>query len=612
MKSAPKGPQKKPKVPIAAAQLRRRAEAKLRKQQKNLRPKAGPETQRLVSELQVHQIELEMQNAELQAARDKAEELLGKYAELYDFAPISYFSLDEQGRILEVNLTGAALLGVERSRLVKRNLQRFVAPANQPILLSFLKQVFAEPGIQVCEMELLKANGTAFWASLHGVSVASGSGPLKLCRVAVSDIASHKQGEEAKLQMKAIAAANQDLQREIARRKKVEKALRQSEEALFESAEHLLLATEAAEFGAFQNDFTRGEAFHTHEFLALYGLPPNAKLELDSDMVPKALHPDDRAGYLAAMRAAADSHHGSAVFDMEYRILQPDGKVRWLRSRGRTIFIGQDPDRRPLRANGIIQDITLRKQSEQEIARQRQELAHLSRVITLGELAASLAHELNQPLAAILSNAQAAQHFIAHDQADIKEVREILTDIVTEDKRAGEVIRRMRMLLKKGEVQEQPLGANEVVQEVLSIVRNDLVNQGITAQTELTRELPDFRGDRVQIEQVLLNLVMNACEAMAGAARDDRRLMICTGLTEENFVHISVSDCGTGIPPEILGQVFEPFYTTKPHGLGFGLTVSRTIVAAHGGRLWASNNPEQGSTFHLTLPASGEGVRARQ
>jgi len=604
--------QKKPKIPVVAAQLRRRAEAQLRKQQKYPRSGAGArnsaaETRRLLSELQVHQIELEMQNAELQAARDKAEELLGKYTELYDFAPIGYFSLDEQGRILEVNLTGATLLGVERSRLVNRSLQRFVAPANQSILSSFLKKVVSGPEFRVCEMKLLKANGAAFWARLQGASVASGSAPLKLCRMAVSDITSLKQVEEAKLQMKATAAVNRDLQREIDRRRKLEKALRHSEEALIESGEHLRLATEAAEFGAFHNDFTSGKFYCTPEFLSLYGLPANAKLELDSDMAPQALHPDDRAGYLAAMQAAADPYHGSAVFDMEYRIFLPDGKVRWLRERGRTVFTGQGSNQRPLRANGIIQDITARKQSEQEIAQHHQELAHLSRVTALGELAISLAHELNQPLAAILSNAQAVQRFIAHDQVEINEIREILADIVAEDKRAGEVIRRMRALLQKGEVQEQPLDASEIVMDVLNLVRNDLVNQGITAQTELTRGLPVFQGDRVQLQQVLLNLVMNACEAMAGAARRDRQLMICTGLTGDNFVRISVADRGTGIPPDKLEQVFDPFYTTKPHSLGFGLAVCRTIVTAHGGKLWASNNPKQGSTFYLMFPANVEG-----
>lgn len=251
-----------------------------------------------------------------------------------------------------------------------------------------------------------------------------------------------------------------------------------------------------------------------------------------------------------------------------------------------------------------IVDITFRKQSEQELAQQRNQLTHLSRVNMLGELAGSLAHELNQPLTAVLSNAQAAQRFLAQDQPDLNEVKDILTDIVAEDKRAGEVIHRLRLLLKKGEVQHQPLDVNEVVQDVLKLVHSDLVNQNFTAHTELASDLPVLHGDRVQLQQVLLNLVMNACDAMANAARDYRQLTIRTRRADDGSVCMSVVDCGAGIAPEKLDQVFEPFYTTKPHGMGLGLTVCRTIVAAHGGKLWATNNLERGATFHVSLPVA--------
>jgi PAS domain S-box-containing protein len=601
---------KKPKVLLDADRLRRRAKALLRKQKNNQRSKTGDlesaaDTQRLLHELRVHQIELEMQNVELKRTRDEAEALLEKYTDLYDFAPISYFSLDEQGRILEVNLTGATLLGMERSRLVNRSLKRFVTPESQPILSSFLKQPFSGLGTGICEVELLTASGAPFWANLHGIFPNSSSHARKLCRVAISDITPLKQAEEVKRKIKAAVAEKENLQQEIARRQKVEKALRQSEKALGEREERLRLATEAAEFGAFHYDFARGEGFYTPEFLALFGLPANSKVELDSNMVPKPIHPDDRAGYLTAMKTALDPRKGSGTFDMEFRIILYDGNVRWLRARGRTVLTGRGRDRRPMYANGIIQDITSRKQSEQEIAQQRNELAHLSRITALGELAVSLAHELNQPLAAILSNAQAAQRFITHDQADVNEIREILADIVAEDKRAGEVIRHLRMLLRKGEVRRQPLDVNEVVREVLALVRNDLINQRIKEQTELARDLPVLSGNHVQIQQVLLSLVMNACEAMADAPPNDHQLTICTGLTADNLIHISVADRGVGIAPENLEQVFKAFYTTKPNGMGFGLTVCRTIVGSHGGKLWATNNPEQGSTFHITLPPSG-------
>ncbi len=192
-------------------------------------PRTDADTQRLLHELQVHQIELEMQNAELQGARDQMEALLEKYTDLYDFAPVGYFSMDEQGLILEVNLTGAALLGVERSRLINRRLQRFVAPTSRPIFLAFLEKVFAGPGKQVCEASLLNEDGTPFWADFQAASAASLSGARKWCRVAVSDITALKRAEEAQRRMEALDAANRELKREIVRRKAVEEALKKSE-----------------------------------------------------------------------------------------------------------------------------------------------------------------------------------------------------------------------------------------------------------------------------------------------------------------------------------------------------------------------------------------------
>ncbi len=228
-------PARRQKEPANAAELRRHAEARLRERQSKKwsrvnDPKAEADPRRLFHELQVHQVELEMQNAELQDARDRTEALLEKYTDLYDFAPVGYFSLDEQGRILEVNLSGAALLGVERSLLINRRLPRFVVSTSQPVVQAFLERVFAGTGKQVCEAALLRQDAAALWASFHGTSAISLSGPPKWCRVAVSDITSLKQAEEAQARMEAVAEANRELRREIDRRQEVEKSLRKSEE----------------------------------------------------------------------------------------------------------------------------------------------------------------------------------------------------------------------------------------------------------------------------------------------------------------------------------------------------------------------------------------------
>jgi C4-dicarboxylate-specific signal transduction histidine kinase len=227
---------------------------------------------------------------------------------------------------------------------------------------------------------------------------------------------------------------------------------------------------------------------------------------------------------------------------------------------------------------------------------------HLSRVAVLGELTGALAHELNQPLTAILSNAQAAQRFLAQQPVCLSEVHEILKDIVDEDKRAGEVIRRLRALLTKGETQLQPLDLNEVVSEVLELARADCASRDVTLQPEFAPSLPAVRGDRIQLQQVLLNLIVNACDAMKDCDPCDRRITIATAVHHDGAVQVSVIDSGHGIPENQLNRLFDPFYTTKSQGLGLGLTICRSIIAAHGGKLWAMNNCGGGAQLCVSLP----------
>lgn len=236
------------------------------------------------------------------------------------------------------------------------------------------------------------------------------------------------------------------------------------------------------------------------------------------------------------------------------------------------------------------------------IERQRTELAHLSRVTLLGELSGSLAHELNQPLTAILSNAQAAQRMMASSSFDPDEIREVLGDIVDQDKRAGEVIHRLRRLLKRGEVETAPLSFNELAADSLRLVERELANRDIQVRTDFDRGLPWTMGDRVQLQQVLLNLIMNSADAMAGVPPDRRVLTICSSADTDRVV-VRVTDTGTGISPGSEAKLFEPFYTTKSSGMGLGLSVCRTIVRSHGGEIWAESSETAGATLAFTLPA---------
>ena len=242
-----------------------------------------------------------------------------------------------------------------------------------------------------------------------------------------------------------------------------------------------------------------------------------------------------------------------------------------------------------------------RSRVERESREQRRQLTHLSRVAMLGELSGGIAHQLNQPLTAILSNAQAAQHYLANKNADPALLAEILADIVAADKRAGDVIEGLRALFKRGETHFETLDPNRLVREVLSLAQGDLATRGIEVSTRLQPNLPEVRADRVQLEQVLLNLVVNAAEAMRTCAPKDR-LLIVQSMATAARIHVNVIDRGPGfkVPPD---QLFEAFYTTKPQGLGLGLSISKSIVTAHGGRLRATTRRGGGAAFLVTLPA---------
>jgi C4-dicarboxylate-specific signal transduction histidine kinase len=252
---------------------------------------------------------------------------------------------------------------------------------------------------------------------------------------------------------------------------------------------------------------------------------------------------------------------------------------------------------------GATSDITDRMQADMEATLHRNELAHLSRVVMLGQLSGSIAHELNQPLTAILSNAQAALRFMDSESVDLETLREILRDIADDDIRAGETILRLRALFERGETRNDPIHSNALAIEVLRLLRSDLISRNIAVTTELRPDLPLIQGDRVQLQQVLFNLVFNACEAMASGSAATRVLLIRTAMAvDARHVVVSVVDGGPGIAPDQLEKIFEPFVTSKRFGVGLGLVISRNIVSAHGGRLWAFNNEGHGATFSFTIP----------
>jgi two-component system, LuxR family, sensor kinase FixL len=391
-----------------------------------------------------------------------------------------------------------------------------------------------------------------------------------------------------------IAAMGYELGGEALRSAQLARDLRVSEQKM-------TLAAEAANLGFWFREFPRNEIWASDQWRELFGFTKSERLDLEGFL--QRLHPDDRD---MARRTLAKADQGEGRYRMEYRVLLPDGQLRWIASQGSVEF---DRGGRPVRIQGVSLDITHRKQADLEAQAHRNEVAHLLRVASLGELSSALAHELKQPLAAILSNAQAAQLFLAHEKCDLDEVREILGDIVTDDNRASGVIDRLRTLLKRGEFQPQALDANELIREVLKLMNHDLVARAVRVVTEFTSALPSIRGDRVQLQQVLVNLILNAGDAMMQAAQNARTLTLRSNRVEDNVIQISVADTGSGIPPGGEEKIFEPYHTTKPQALGLGLSLSRSIVFAHGGRLWAENQSGGGAAFHLTIPGWGGDAR---
>ena len=297
------------------------------------------------------------------------------------------------------------------------------------------------------------------------------------------------------------------------------------------------------------------------------------------------------------IRSVIDGEQPS--FTLEYRLAQPMGDTWHVM----TVERLRVPEGGAIVSNS---NATARKRAELEAEQRRLELMHFSRVSAMGELAASLAHELNQPLTGVLTNAQAATRFLDEDPPNVGEVREILADIIEDDRRAGEVIRRLRAMLQSGRVESADIDLNEVVTNVERLITSDAILRDVTIVTDLSPDLPRIAGDRIQMQQVVLNLIANAMDAMR--SEPVRRVTVRTGPDGPQGVRLSVSDTGPGIEHDRLGKVFQPFFTTKSDGLGMGLAIARTIVEAHGGVLWAENNPDKGALFLFRLPVSKVGA----
>jgi PAS domain S-box-containing protein len=373
--------------------------------------------------------------------------------------------------------------------------------------------------------------------------------------------------------------------RDITERKRVEEELRRSEAYLTE-------AQRLSHTGSWAWNIATGEALWSREIYRIFGLDPE-QTSLNVDLIVKLRHPEDRA---LAEQILKNAVREKKDFEFESRIVRPDGTIRHVRSVGRPVVNNAGT---LLEFVGAVMDVTEEKTKEDALRKSQADLAHVTRVATLGEMSASIAHEVNQPLAAAVTSASACLRWL--DAQKLEEARQSASRVIAEVHRASEIIDRIRSLTKKAPPQKDWFDVNETIHEVISLVRSEIQRNNIALEIQLSEHVPAILADHVELQQVLLNLVMNSIEAMSGLSDGPRGLLVqSTGESEQ--VVISVQDSGPGIDPENLDHLFKAFYTTKPQGMGMGLAISRSIIEAHGGRLWATANTPRGAVFQFILP----------
>jgi PAS domain S-box-containing protein len=348
--------------------------------------------------------------------------------------------------------------------------------------------------------------------------------------------------------------------------------------------------------GGFGWSVLSGEIYWSEETYKIFEYDRAVKPTLE--LVFRRIHPDD--GDL--VQQTIDRAFGArANLDFEHRLLMPDGSVKYLHVLARAL----EDSSGQLEYMGAVRDVTERTRGEEALRQAKADLAHINRVTTMGELTASVAHEVNQPIAAAVTDANTCMRWLARDHPDLEEARAAAMRVVKDATRASEIISRIRLLFNKGTLERELVDVNEIIGEMAFLLRSEAIRYNISVRTELAADLPQVMGDRVQLQQVLMNLMINGIDAMKDVD-GARELVIKSQRAGGEQLLLSVSDTGVGLPPQQADRIFNAFVTTKPHGTGMGLRISRSIVESHGGRLWAAANSPRGANFYFTLSANAQ------
>jgi NO-binding membrane sensor protein with MHYT domain/signal transduction histidine kinase len=368
------------------------------------------------------------------------------------------------------------------------------------------------------------------------------------------------------------------------------------EQKLHQSEAYLSEAQRLSHTGSFGWRVSTGEILWSEETFRIFQYDRTTKPTVE--LILQRTHPEDAALVKQTIERALQD---GKDFDYEYRLVMPDGSIKYVH----VVAHALSDESGSIDFVGAVMDVTERKRAEEALHQAQADLAHVNRVTTMGELTASLAHEINQPIAAAVTNANSCLRWLTRDQPDLEEARAAAMRIVKDGTRAGEITSRIRLLFKKGTPERELVDVNGVIREMMVLLRGEAMRYNISFRTELAEDLPQFMGDRVQLQQVIMNLIINSIDAMKDV--DGRREVDIESQRAENeHILVSVSDTGVGLPPRQADQIFNAFFTTKPQGTGMGLSISRTIVESHGGRLWAADNSPRGASFRLSLPTKIE------
>jgi PAS domain S-box-containing protein len=495
--------------------------------------------------------------------RRRAEQALREserqWREIFEHNPVMYFMVDADGTVLSVNAFGAAQLGYTVSELVGQSVlniffeeDRGLIQRNVAICLEKLGQSNSWEVRKVCK------DGTVIWVRENAKAVRRADGRLIVL----------------------VACEN------ITERRQIEDALRHSQMYLAE-------AQRIAHTGSFGWRVSTGEMIWSEETYRIFDCDRMIKPTLD--LVLQRTHPEDRAFVRGSLDRAT---HADKDWEYERRLLMADGSIKHVRTLAHAVTDASG-NREFV---GAVMDITAIRRAEEQLQQVRAELARVARVTTLGELTAAIAHEVNQPLTGLVSSGNACLRWLTGETPNLEAARRAVGRMINDGIRAGEVTGRIRDLVRKSPPRNDCVNINDTIREGIALIGTEIQRNRISLHTELANDLPLIAGDRIQLQQVIINLIMNAIEAMSGMSQAQRELLVASAVDGANGVLVAVRDSGPGLDPKALDRLFDAFYTTKPEGMGMGLPISRTIIQAHGGRLWAAPNKPHGALFQFTLP----------